>query len=148
MSRASSLARGKAPALGPDDVHDWRREVFLPLLDQHARIAVCGGPRTGKSTLVSLVTDRHVEGTDDYIGMAWEDVPQSLIEKLSGVERFVVEGVMVPRALRRGLQVDCVVWLETFQTATLPGHVSMLKGIRTVFAEWRRNNRCKVVVLR
>lgn len=104
---------------------------------QHKRIAIAGGPRTGKTTLAKLFDDREKLSTDDLMDLPWGDVPQEIIKKLEKSGSFVVEGVQVPRALRKGLKVDCVVWLDQPKVAQTPKQASMSKAVKTVFDEWR-----------
>lgn len=52
-------------------------------------------------------------------------------------ERWVVEGVQVARALRKGLQVDAVVYLRGTTQVLTPGQESMRKAVHTVFCDWR-----------
>lgn len=44
------------------------------ILSQFRRVAIAGGPRTGKTTLAAAVTDRRVIATDDYMGKPWADI--------------------------------------------------------------------------
>lgn len=110
------------------------------LLRRYDRVAIVGGPRMGKSTLAqSVKTDRPVIGADDYKDMPWEEIPLAMIRDIAPLPRFLVEGVMVPRALRKGLEVDAVVLLTVPKVPNrLPGQIAMAKGVRTVFDEWHR----------
>jgi hypothetical protein len=111
-------------------------EVFARLLDQHQRIVIAGGPRCGKTTLASLVTDRFVLATDDYMNLPWADVPNLINAKLVDMPAFVLEGVQAGRCLRKGLKVDCVIWLSAPMTTTNKAQRSMAKGIEKVFNDW------------
>lgn len=94
-----------------------------------------------KSTLASKVTDRKVIGTDDYQDMEWSEIPLRMIADVSGMESFVIEGVMVARALRKGMEVDAVVYLTRPKTARKAGQISMAKAVQTIFNEWHAANR-------
>lgn len=95
----------------------------------------------GKSTLAQLATDRPVIGTDDYRSLPWEEVPHAMIRDVSGLQSFVIEGVQVPRALRKGLEVDAVIYMTRPKVKhRKPGQVAMAKGVRTVFDEWHTTN--------
>jgi hypothetical protein len=49
---------------------------FACFLRTYARVAIAGGPRTGKTTLAATVKDRPVVHTDDFIvGHEWSEVP-------------------------------------------------------------------------
>ncbi len=105
-------------------------------------MALTGGPRTGKTTLAGLVTDRPVIATDDYREIVpWADIPHAIIADAEYRRTYLLEGVQVARALRKGLAVDAVVYLTTTKTRELKrGHLAMAKGVRTVFDEWHKSN--------
>lgn len=113
---------------------------FADVLRCYPRVAVAGGPRTGKTTLVSAVADRPILHTDDLMSFPWEQVPHLVIQRATKAGRsFVVEGVQVPRALRKGLAVDAVVWLGAPRTDLTPGQHVMSRAVHTVFEDWRAN---------
>ena len=112
--------------------------VMQVILAQHRRVAIVGGPHTGKSTFARSVRDRPVIATDDYINLPWEDVPAKVIEAAGAAgPAFVVEGVQAARALRKGLEVDAVIVLTQPKTELTPGQAAMGKGVMTVFNEWQ-----------
>lgn len=95
----------------------------------------------GKSTLAATVSDRRVIGTDDYKSLPWSNVPHKMIADVAGLDSFVIEGVQVARALRKGLRVDAVVYLTAPKVRDRkPGQIAMAKGVRTVFDEWNASN--------
>jgi hypothetical protein len=104
---------------------------------QYPRIAIAGGPRTGKSTLASLFNDRKIVRTDDYMDtIPWGDIPEIIAAECAKYETFVLEGVQVGRCLRRGLKVDLALWLDRpYLPLTLRQH-SMTKGLRGIFTEF------------
>jgi hypothetical protein len=55
-------------------------------------------------------------------------------------DSFVVEGVQAARALRRGLVVDAVVYLDDAKAEQTDDQESMSKAVNTVFNDWRRSN--------
>jgi hypothetical protein len=121
----------------------WFRDV----LARYKRVAIAGGPGSGKTTLASAVTDRTILHTDDLIHEKWEDVPGIVRLRLAGLAAFVVEGVQVPRALRRGLEVDAVVWLRSAKVPLTPGQRTMAKAVGTVFEQWRAISAGRVPVI-
>lgn len=114
---------------------------FRAILRKHRRVAIVGGPRMGKTTLAGAVTDRPVIGSDAYQKLPWEAVPLKMIEDLRDLDRFLVEGVQTARALRKGLEVDAVIYLSRPNVKERKtGQVAMAKGIQTIFREWRQAN--------
>ncbi len=120
------------------------------------RLAIAGGPHTGKTTLCerAAADGRLVLHTDpgelpaDFTAMLevlpsaerWSALSAEVVRRLNGVDRFVVEGVRVAHALRKGLKVDAVVWCTRVfhkpDHPRRPGHDSMAKATETVFREW------------
>lgn len=115
---------------------DW----FADVLAKYRRIGVAGGPRTGKTTLVERVADRPVVHTDDFMHLEWSLASLAVRDKLQGLPAFVVEGVRVPHALRKGLIVDAVVWLDQPLVHTTYKQNDMSKACLTVFQQWRREH--------
>ncbi len=111
---------------------------------QKKRVAVAGGPHTGKTTLAKALADgRELLSTDDYIkgengraAVAFLDVPDQALLDLAGKEAFVIEGVQVARCLRMGLQVDVVLVLDEAFGERTKGQEAQAKGVRTVLDEW------------
>lgn len=117
-------------------VSESLKEWWRDLLSRYPRVAIAGGPRTGKTTLSGIGDGRAVVHTDDWIDKTeWEGVPTEVI-KACGSGPVIVEGVQVPRALRKGLSVDCVVWCERPRALQTRKQLIMLAGLRTIFAEW------------
>lgn len=70
------------------------------------RLAIAGGPRTGKSTLaVQLAAEMQLPlvATDDFIHLGWSPASQAVADLLADAVPRVVEGVAVVRALRKAL---------------------------------------------
>lgn len=115
-------------------------DFFDEALAKYKRIAITGGPRSGKTTLSQRVSDRRVVHTDDYKDMGWSECSLfvcTLVNSLLGP--LVVEGVAVPRAMRKGMLVDAVIWLDAPLVGTSRHHRSMREGIITVMNEVRQD---------
>jgi hypothetical protein len=106
-------------------------EELAAILKQHKRVAIVGGPRTGKSTLANSVKGVPVVRTDDSKHLPWAEQPHAIIER-TPEGPVVVEGVQTARALRKGLSVDAIVVLETPHTPLTPGQKTMAKGHKTI----------------
>ena len=79
----------------------------------------------------------------------WSEVPYGVLEALEGSESFIVEGVQVPRTLRKGLEVDVVLYMPQPRHELSSGQAAMAKGLNTVLLKWRRdydNNNTTVLV--
>ena len=116
-------------------------EFFRDVLSKHKRVAICGAPKTGKSTLSEMATDRKTIHSDDFINLGWSEASEHIVRTLNDFDgAFCVEGVAVARALRKGLIVDAVVWLPTPHVPLSKGQETMRKAVKTVFQEWRDAN--------
>lgn len=120
---------------------------FDDFLRTYRRIGVADGPRTGKTTLTGRITDRLVIHTDDYKdAVHWDDVPDAVIAS-SGAGRVWVEGIQVPRAMRKGMQLDAVIWTGAINPAATPKQQSTGKGVLTVFRDWAKTGRTPVYLM-
>lgn len=107
-------------------------------LKKYDRIAITGGPLTGKTTLaLSMPINRPLIHTDIFLPLAWKEQPLACVSAVKGLPRFVIEGVQVPRALRKGMEVDVVVWLDTPKRTRNKGQIALAKGVATVYLEWK-----------
>ncbi len=116
-----------------------REKWFQGILKKYKRIAICGGPKSGKSTLSALAmeTGHAIMHSDDLIDLGWSAASAELARIANSVEGgLVIEGVAVPRSLRKGMRTDCVVWLDEPLEPLSPGQETMRKGCVTVLAEW------------
>ncbi len=116
--------------------------TFEQLLAQYPRLAITGAPRTGKTTFTMQVKDRPVIHTDDWMDWPWAQVPELVGVACSQHEQFVVEGVQVPRTLRKGLvEVDAVLYLTEPKTEQTPAQRAMGAGVvHKVLDEWAQEH--------
>jgi len=116
------------------------------------RIGITGAPKTGKTTLAG---DGNVIHTDDYIERGWSGASQEIADLLdSPGNDLVVEGVAVPRALRkwlkanpRGRPIETLVVLTEPHEELTKGQASMGKGIETVLKEIEPELRRRGVII-
>ena len=111
------------------------------------RILVAGGPRTGKTVLGAKLAAEHCVPllcTDAVIGAGWSEASQIVSCWLDEPGDFVIEGVAVPRALRKwlarnpkGKPADVLYWLDVPKVEQTPGQLAMSKGCASVWAEIR-----------
>jgi adenylate kinase family enzyme len=123
---------------------------FATVLSRYQRIAIVGGPKTGKTTLAGSVTDRPTFSTDEFMGIPWGDIPRAVAMKAGSLgPSWVVEGVQVARALRKGLVTDAVIHLNGPAHVSLtPMQAAMAKAVTSVFEEWNaENTRVPVVTM-
>ena len=109
------------------------------------RIAIVGGPRTGKSTLAAKLsrdTGLPLIASDDYKDLDWSEASQHVADLLTKNEPAIVEGVAVPRALRKMLAarpeerpIDKLIVLEAPKVPRSNGQKAMSKGVHTVLDE-------------
>jgi len=113
---------------------------FKDILCNYNRIVIAGGTGTGKSTLASACQDRLVIQTDDYQHLAWKDVPQAILDAVKDQSRYLIEGIHVPRVLRKGLTADAVIWLSVSYKPLTAKQEQFNKGLLTTFEDWLSNN--------
>jgi hypothetical protein len=113
------------------------------------RTVICGGPKTGKTTLSQSLKPQ-VFHADDYISLGWSEASQAvcdLFDQYSNPDSsWVIEGVTCARALRKWLSshpdpaakpCDRVILLMDVKDMSnyTPRHSSMAAGVHTVFQE-------------
>lgn len=113
---------------------------FKDILKQYSRIAIVGGPKSGKTTLSRWAQHTHkIIHTDAYMNREWSAASAAVADDANRTQgKIVVEGVAVPRALRKGMCVDVVVLLEGSIVPLLDGQSRMAKSVETVLNEWRQ----------
>jgi hypothetical protein len=121
------------------------------------RICIAGGPRTGKTTLAGALAlggvpmdnrflahsvPLDVRHTDDLIDLGWSEASEAAALWFDEPGPWIVEGVAVPRALRKwlaahpeGKPCDAVHWLEEPRDLRSKGQIAMGKGCETVWME-------------
>lgn len=119
-----------------------RSKWFKDILSTYKRVAIVGGPNSGKTTLSRLVRDRPVVHTDGFRHYSWAAVPEEVIKFVNqhaNTKGFVLEGVQAARVLRKGLKVDAVVVLVEPLEENTKGQTAMSKAVMTVLADWWTN---------
>lgn len=72
------------------------------MLNFTGRVIVTGGPKTGKTTLVG---DSPAVHGDDYAHLGWSECSAAIAGVLVAQPEWVAEGVQLPRALKKVLEV-------------------------------------------
>jgi len=104
------------------------------------KIAIAGVPKAGKTTLTKTMKSESIYHTDDLIELGWSEASQEASTWFNKDE-FIIEGVAVPRALRKwlaankGKPCDKVIWLGKPHIELNPGQATMAKGCIKVFNE-------------
>ncbi len=111
------------------------------------RILIAGVPRAGKTYLAErLARERGltVQHTDDLISMGWSESSEAVSVWMEEPGPFVLEGVSIPRALRKwllahetGIPADVMFWGATPREPLSKGQAAMGKGCETVWAQVR-----------
>ena len=87
-------------------------------LSQHKRVAILGGPVTGKSIVTDHAGPREVVHSDDFQftknGVDWSEQSEILRDYCAGKDDFVVAGIVADRAVRKGLEVDAIIHCDEF----------------------------------
>ena len=87
------------------------------VLKKYKRVAVVGGPVTGKSIVTEQVSDRPTFHSDDFNrdALGWSGQSEALKEAAASSETFIVAGCAADRAVRKGLEVDAIIHCTEFQ---------------------------------
>ena len=108
------------------------------------KIAIAGGPGTGKTTLSRefLAKGYEVMHTDDAMDLGWSESSEHASYWFDKPGDLCIEGVAVPRALRKWLErhesgrpCDVLVFLTEYQTEVTSRQHGMSKGVMTVYRE-------------
>lgn len=108
------------------------------------QILIAGVPRAGKTTLAERLGGEHrlkPLHTDDLIDLGWSGASSVASSWMSRPGSWILEGVAVPRALRKwlvgnsGVPADVVYWLESERETLAAGQLAMAAGCRTVWGE-------------
>lgn len=118
------------------------------------RIVIAGGPKAGKTTLSTELGRKlgiPVYHTDDLLSSSpigalkrrddWSGQSEEVARWFSRPGSWIVEGVTVPRALRKWLQAnkgkpcDKVIWLTRPKVSRNRGQEAMARGCETVWRE-------------
>jgi adenylate kinase family enzyme len=108
------------------------------------KIAVAGVPRAGKTTRAKKIAlgVGELRSTDALKGIGWSEESALAAAMFDEPGGFVMEGMVVPRALRKwlathpeGKPVDELIWVGTPVVETSKGQAAMGKGALTVLKE-------------
>lgn len=117
---------------------------FQELVDKYDRVALTGVVMSGKSLLLDNVkADRLILHTDDLKdrGVPFKESPGVVLDMLAGVTQFIVAGMQVPRALRKGLEIDVAVWVNDPREWLTSRQQAFSDGVRGIFHQWWTDNR-------
>ena len=105
------------------------------------RLAIAGVPKAGKTTAAKAMAGA-VYHTDDVKDREWSEASAEVATWLDRPGPWVVEGVAVPRALRKwmaahpeGKPADRVKWMGTPRVELTRGQDAMAKGCQKVMRE-------------
>ena len=114
-------------------------------LKHYPRVIIAGGPNTGKSTVADRAGakfNRPVRHTDSLIKLGWSEASAEASTWFDIEGPWVIEGVAVPRALRKWLSTHRghileahVILLEEPLSPRTHGQRTMAKGVETVWNE-------------
>lgn len=111
-----------------------------------SRILIAGWPRVGKTTFAMKLGAElgiPVRHTDDVMGLGWSESSLEVSTWLEEPGPFIVEGVSVPRALRKliarfdGPPADVLYWRSVPWEPLTSRQEGMGKGCDTVWNEVR-----------
>lgn len=105
------------------------------------RTLIIGWPRTGKTTLAQEMGGGR--STDEVMSMGWSEASEEVSKWLDQPGDFIIEGVALPRALRKWQErnpgekppVDKVILLNNPHETLTDGQIAMGKGMDTVMSQ-------------
>ena len=120
----------------------------LPVFPPPSRILLAGGPNVGKSTRAALLGAElgcDVRHSDALITThAWSEASAEVATWFDAEGPWVIEGVAIPRALRKwllahpvGTPADLLLWGTVTHVPTTSGQTAMAKGCATVWNQVR-----------
>ena len=110
-------------------------------------IAIAGFPLAGKTTLAKELAEEsgHEAISTDHllaIELSWSDISQLTADWFDSLDEVIIEGVAVPRALRKWLSThdegkpcDTVYWLAKPKALMTDDQLAMGRGCLTVFKQ-------------
>ena len=107
------------------------------------RVLIIGSPCTGKTTMAEKMGNNR--STDQLMHLGWSGCSEAVTKWLDETAYGVLEGVAIPRALRKWREanpgkpppVDKIIYLTTPYIPHTKGQASMAKGMDTVMDEIR-----------
>lgn len=109
------------------------------------RIAILGGPLSGKRTLAAALAAKHgvrVQHTEQLRGLDWSESSEVASRWFELPGPWILVGEVLPRALRKFLNrepervpADLLIWLNQAATVRSAGQLAMAKGCRTVWEQ-------------
>jgi adenylate kinase family enzyme len=112
----------------------------------HSHVILCGGPRTGKSTLAVRLSERHsipVKFGDSLVGThEWSEASLEVSNWIDDPEPWIIDGVVAVRALRKWLPRNpdakpdfVVVYMRDNIQVQTDKQKAMAKAIHTIWKE-------------
>jgi hypothetical protein len=160
VTEAEAITEAEAPAAIAS------AEIEAPASAPTRRIVITGSPRAGKTSLSETLgrelglAPRHTDETmalfpDLLPSERWSAQSAEVATWFGAPGRWIIEGVVVPRALRKWLKVhpapekpcDAALFLERPAQELSKGQETMRKGIATVWGEIRAELEARGVVI-
>lgn len=120
-----------------------RASALKATLEAHPRVCLIGPPASEPLATLEGIDLQHrlLLRASEHSAQEWSSVPDSIIRALERFDSFLlVGGVHAARALRKGLEVDAVVYLDNALGSRVPIQDGGAKQVNSIFAEWRRSH--------
>lgn len=114
-------------------------EDYIELVECYKKVALTGPPKSGKTTLANQIKDRSIIHADDYSHLTWQEQAIAPLVKAATLDKFLIEGIQVPRALRKGLEIQIVICLGMSLEPLSLYQIGTAESIRTILTEWSRS---------
>jgi len=117
------------------------------------RVAITGPPKSGKTTLAAKLSDNYLS-TDTLAHLGWSESSEAASLWFNKPGDLVIEGVAVPRALRKwlreneGMPIDTLIIFTRSHVKLSMGQHAMAKGVVSVLRQIIPTLRSRGVVIK
>jgi len=119
----------------------------LEAIEMAHTVAIAGLPNAGKTFITDRASEHYKFHTDDFVHQYdWLSLPQGVIDAIGDKDQWLVEGMQVPRLLKRGLKPELVVWMDNPKVRLSPKQAGLGRQMWKAFEDWSHHNEFSAVI--